>query len=86
MTNDEVLQLAKDVGAEVLPKTVMYFQNAALFRFAELVASKEREACANMLCGWMESDERGLLNHNLLMDSAAAIRARSNSELKGAAQ
>lgn len=76
----EVLGLAREAGLifneDVGPKAAHDLHRARVQRFAELVAAKEREACAQIveknaaLC--VASREL----HDVLRGSAAAIRAR----------
>ena len=71
MTQDEIIEMAKEAGLEV---DGVYFSDtmyrAVLMRFAKLVADKEREACAKVADGWPDYDVQGL---------AEAIRARGEA-------
>jgi hypothetical protein len=66
MTQDDVIEMARDSGMELygLGKNRARFVHH-LEAFANLVAAKEREACA-------EIAEQGLIGHTI----AKAIRAR----------
>ena len=70
MTQDEIIEMAKEAGLEV---DGVYFSDtmyrAVLVCFAKLVADKEREACAKVADGWPDYDVQGL---------AEAIRARGD--------
>jgi len=70
MTGDDIIRMAREAGgyvSEMPMGDAWLFDDAALERFAALVAAAEREACAKLCDGWMHA------NGN---DCAAAIRAR----------
>ena len=71
MTQDEVIEMARDAGAyEDFAFKDEYFDMSrqALERFANLVAAKEREACAKVADGYVGADP-----------IADAIRARGQA-------
>ena len=72
MTQDEILEMAKEAGLEV---DGVYFSDhmyrAVLVRFAALVALAEREACAK-LCDLFQARDVGMQP----AECAGAIRAR----------
>jgi hypothetical protein len=63
MTKEEIIDMAREAGFSN-PELVNVFE-----RFAVLVASAEREACAKVADGWPDYDVQGL---------AEAIRARGD--------
>ena len=72
MTQDEIIETAReaggsDVGGHGWTTWVGTQSTEFLERFANLVAAKEREACAKVADGWPDYDVQGL---------AEAIRAR----------
>ena len=62
MTKDEIMRMAREAG---MPDPMVFI--GAYERFAAMVASAEREACARL------EDEPGIYNR---FDMASAIRAR----------
>jgi hypothetical protein len=73
MTRDDIIRMAREANGYIseLPNgDAWLFDDAALERFAALVAAAEREACAKVCDGWMHA------NGN---DCAAAIRARGEA-------
>ena len=64
MTRDDIIRMALEAGASVVP-TMMDIE-----RFAALVAAHEREACAKVCHEW---------NTAMTDKLAAAIRARGNA-------
>jgi DNA-directed RNA polymerase subunit F len=79
MTQDEIIEMARQAGVRDDEITFEFSQYKYLDRFAKLVAEKEREACAKIVeenanrCGvdtvaWM-----------LLASNAQAIRARGQA-------
>jgi hypothetical protein len=75
MTQNEILETAReaggsDVGGHGWTTWVGTQSTEFLERFANLVAAKEREACAKVADGWPDYDVQGL---------AEAIRARGNT-------
>ena len=82
MTQDEIIEMARDAGLEV---DGVYFSDtmyrAVLVRFAHLVAAKEREACAelrNMLHGFDGKGRQEMVDamNRGLDEYQALIRAR----------
>lgn len=73
MTQEEIVEMAKEAGLEV---DGVYFSDtmyrATLVRFAHLVAAKEREACAKVADDYVEL----VLEHNFSKLIAHNIRAR----------
>jgi hypothetical protein len=72
MTQDEIIEMVReaggsDVGGHGWTTWVGTQSTEFLERFANLVAAKEREACAKVADGWPDYDVQGL---------AEAIRAR----------
>jgi len=65
MTQENIIRMARE--ANVYCTTRQQTLDAMLERFAAIVASAEREACANVADGWPDYDVEGL---------AEAIRAR----------
>jgi hypothetical protein len=75
MTQDEIIETAReaggsDVGGHGWTTWVGTQSTEFLERFANLVAAKEREACAKVADGWPDYDVQGL---------AEAIRARGQA-------
>ena len=82
MTQDEIIEMARDAGLEV---DGVFFSDAmyrsVLVRFAHLVATKEREACAelrNMLHGFDGKGRQEMVDamNRGLDEYQALIRAR----------
>ena len=74
MTHEEIIRLAREARINIDENSVaMYMSN--LFRFADLVAAAEREACARLAENEtnFDSTECGI---DVANDVAAAIRAR----------
>ncbi len=82
MTRDDMIKLAREAGWEYANN---YSGFDPLWKFGELVAAAEREACAQLL---LSTDLSGLspdyalqnLIANLLANYAAAIRARGQHD------
>ena len=73
MTREEILQIGRKAGALIeiaQEKDLLWLE-----RFTEMVAAKEREACAK-LC---ESESSNVAEHMFGKECAAAIRARGNT-------
>ena len=75
MTQDEIIEMVReaggsDVGGHGWTTWVGTQSTEFLERFANLVAAKEREACAKVADGWSDYDVEGL---------AEAIRARGQA-------
>ena len=68
MTQDEIIELARQAGVRDDEHTFEFSQYKYLERFAKLVAEKEREACSKLVDYW-EAREG---------EHADAIRARNN--------
>ena len=72
MTQDEIIEMAKEAGLEV---DGVYFSDtmyrAVLVRFARLVAAAEREACAQVC-----EEEQAYWGWDKVIDAAKIIRAR----------
>ena len=74
MTHEEIIRLAREARINIDENSVaMYMSN--LFRFADLVAAAEREACARLAENEtnFDSTECGI---DVANDVAAAIRSR----------
>jgi hypothetical protein len=69
MTRDDIIKMAREAGFN--PVSYMGANLESFERFAELVAAREREACAKVCDGM---DHNGVM---IAADCAAAIRARS---------
>jgi len=52
MTQDEIIELARQAGVRDDEHTFEFSQYKYLERFAKLVAEKEREACAKIADEW----------------------------------
>jgi hypothetical protein len=71
MNRQDIIRMAREAG---FPEAILELSPMALERFAALVASAEREACAKIV----ESDP-SYDWHKFACEAAAAIRARSNA-------
>lgn len=73
MNREEIIELAREAGISVFEDNTfaddMYI--SVLYRFANLVAAAEREACAKICDGWTHADGD---------QCAEAIRARGNND------
>jgi len=87
MTQDEIIELARDTanhGTHSSGEVIYTFYSEQLLAFAELVAEKEREACAKLFeltdLGGLKSDV-WLQNYTATMldGYAKAIRARGQA-------
>lgn len=88
MTSEEIIALAKEAHIEFQSQQALNGQMldftdgsqslARMTRFAELVAAKEREACAR-LCDGFDTGRR-LTTDYKAAEIAAAIRARGQKE------
>jgi hypothetical protein len=74
MTRDDIVQIAWDVGL-FMRSHKFQDEPTKLERFAERIAAKEREACAE-LCQEMEDRENPYERNVAVLDCASAIRAR----------
>ena len=75
MDREEIIRMAREAGFQVYETDVWITDGwwlEELERFAALVASHEREACAKVCDGM---DHNGVM---IAADCAAAIRARGN--------
>lgn len=72
MTKDEIMKMARDAGA---PDPMVFI--GAYERFAALVASAEREACADILDRNADRCDPYSVAFDVLDSNAKAIRARS---------
>ena len=76
MTQDEIIEMARQAGCPMADMMPMYFTDKQLLSmleaFAKLVAEKEREACAKLI----ESYGSTLVNGFMLTE---AIRARGQA-------
>ena len=75
MNRNDIIRMAREAGAAVGKPTpdapeIIFSQCMDVERFAALVASAEREACAKVADGWPDYDVQGL---------AEAIRARGQA-------
>ena len=73
MTQDEIMEMAMQVGG-----TVMAVYSPDLIAFAKLVAEKEREACAKVVLSIANEDAGNPYKQALRM-GADAIRARGQA-------
>ena len=77
MTQDEIIEMAREAGFERLGHTdndwVCYPED--IKAFANLVAAKEREACAKMCEDYGRAEEMQAIGN----DYAQAIRARGQA-------
>ena len=88
MTQDEIIEMARQAGCPMANMMPMYFTDTQLLvmleAFAKLVAEKEREACAKLLertdLGGLKSDV-WLQNYTatILDGYTKAIRARGQA-------
>ena len=73
MTQDEIIEMAMQVGG-----TVMAVYSPDLIAFAKLVAQHEREACAEAVLA-IANDDAGNPYKQALRIGAEAIRARGQA-------
>jgi hypothetical protein len=73
MTQDEIIEMANEAFDE------SSFTDAEVLRFANLVAAKEREACARVCERTKGLDRGGWPQHYEAHELAAAIRARGQA-------
>ena len=77
MTQEELLEMAVQAG---MAKEIAEVNIDIVETFANLVAAKEREACAkvceNMTLEWEDQPEFARIELATMMDCALAIRAR----------
>ena len=75
MTKDDIIRMAREVGLPHWYQTEGVVNEALLIKFAALVASAEREACAKMV----EHDYVRQFERPWRDDLSAAIRARGQA-------
>lgn len=86
MTRDDIISMAREAGgyvSEMPMGDAWLFDDAALERFAALVAAAEREACAKIADGQLMNQTQLLTNppqSGAAWTIAAAIRARGESK------
>jgi hypothetical protein len=68
MTHDEIIGLAREAGIECV---MLRPEDILLYRFAKLVAKKEREACWKIACEYTQK-----YTSMACLAAADAIRAR----------
>jgi hypothetical protein len=74
MTQDEIMQLAIQAGASPDENKIWLMYAEEIEAFANLVAAKEREACAKIV-----EDSPSYDWHKFACEAAAAIRARGQA-------
>ena len=84
MTQEEIIRMAREAGGfrGELPKgdAWMFFEDAYIERFAALVATHEREACAKVCEAEADATDAHLhMCIDALRDCADAIRARGQA-------
>jgi hypothetical protein len=52
MTQDEIIEMAKQAGMDVFKSGFRYMDDFCIYKFANLVAQHEREACADIAENW----------------------------------
>lgn len=80
MTQDEIIEMAKQSGAFMVNIGYWAFGEEDIERFANLVAQHEREACAKM-CEEMRTyvGRNNAVTQSSAQDCASAIRARGQA-------
>lgn len=82
MTPDEIIAVAREAGYQHLPTVRLAYSEFDLQRFAELIAAREREACAKVcegrIGGAVQTNEWWAGFRTAMAQCASAIRARSN--------
>jgi hypothetical protein len=79
MTQDEIIEMARQIGVDAAGNECWPFFIEELGAFAKLVAAKEREACAKLIeempcdCCWPEN------SISVAEDFADSIRARGEA-------
>ena len=73
MTQEEIIEMAREAGI-IHPEMV----DKHLVAFANLVAAKEREACAKV-CEARAEEEVGMAYEGIALDCAESIRARKQA-------
>ena len=77
MTQDEIIEMAREAGIEAESDTLCRFDGwvEPFVAFANLVAAKEREACAKLCEDYGRAEEMQAIGN----DYAQAIRARGQA-------
>ena len=81
MTQDEIIEMAKQAGMDVFKSGFRYMDDFCIYKFAKLVAQHEREACAKLCDGLadMHSKMNQWGSHKTADTLADAIRARGQA-------
>jgi hypothetical protein len=83
MTQDEIIELARQAGCPMANMMPMYFTDTQLLvmfkAFAKLVAEKEREACWDIIFDYAGRDDITPEDESLLKHLADLIRARGQA-------
>jgi hypothetical protein len=85
MTQDEIIEMARQAGCPMADMMPMYFTDKQLLSmleaFAKLVAAKEREACAKLCDGLADMHEKmNQWGSHITADTLAqAVRARGQA-------
>ena len=84
MTQDEIIELARQAGLDDIDERGIYiYENFDLETFAKLVAAKEREACARVCDDKVDAEyATGKVDHNEMgwtQSCAIEIRARGEA-------
>ncbi len=87
MTGDDIIRMAREAGgyvSEMPMGDAWLFDDAALERFAALVAAAEREACAKLCHDYatrhgLKGDDNEKAQAWMMLQCAAAIRARGET-------
>jgi hypothetical protein len=74
MTQDEIIEMAIQAGASPDENKIWLMYAEEIEAFAQLVAAKEREACAEIV-----EDSPSYDWHKFACEAAAAIRARGQA-------
>jgi len=77
MNRDEIISMAREDGFVTHRDEWAFVER--LERFASLIASAEREACAKVVDGNIAASTPGSRLNDILMSNAAAIRARGQA-------
>ena len=79
MTQDEIIEMARQAGCPMANMMPMYFTDTQLLvmleAFAKLIVEKEREACAKVCEDYGRAEEMQAIGN----DYAQAIRARGQA-------
>jgi hypothetical protein len=75
MTQDEIIEMAKEAGMEIFKSGYRYMDDFDIYMFAKLVAAKEREACAKEC----EHTALRMGSEWMAQHCAEAIRARGEA-------